>query len=115
MIRRPPRSTLFPYTTLFRSLFPGRCAAGGGLLRVYRVIGGKGPRSEHVRPHAAPHGLHAVDHPPGMLYPRIGVLRATQRLEPRGTGREGSLAQPGAPAAASALPRRSSTRKAAHL
>src|SRR5438552_12536672 len=24
MIRRPPRSTLFPYTTLFRSL-PGRC------------------------------------------------------------------------------------------
>src|SRR5258706_9493815 len=25
MIRRPPRSTLFPYTTLFRSLF--RCVA----------------------------------------------------------------------------------------
>src|SRR5256885_5657010 len=23
MIRRPPRSTLFPYTTLFRSPFPG--------------------------------------------------------------------------------------------
>src|SRR2546430_10506625 len=23
MIRRPPRSTLFPYTTLFRSLFTG--------------------------------------------------------------------------------------------
>src|SRR3712207_8590971 len=23
MIRRPPRSTLFPYTTLFRSLFEG--------------------------------------------------------------------------------------------
>src|SRR2546422_10690057 len=22
MIRRPPRSTLFPYTTLFRSMFP---------------------------------------------------------------------------------------------
>src|SRR5688572_31570528 len=28
MIRRPPRSTLFPYTTLFRS--PGRQHAGGG-------------------------------------------------------------------------------------
>src|SRR2546430_3848077 len=26
MIRRPPRSTLFPYTTLFRSL-PSRCSA----------------------------------------------------------------------------------------
>src|SRR2546430_7066990 len=24
MIRRPPRSTLFPYTTLFRSYLPGR-------------------------------------------------------------------------------------------
>src|SRR3712207_8916000 len=24
MIRRPPRSTLFPYTTLFRSPWPGR-------------------------------------------------------------------------------------------
>src|SRR3989442_11890778 len=24
MIRRPPRSTLFPYTTLFRSVFVGR-------------------------------------------------------------------------------------------
>src|SRR2546430_17197442 len=24
MIRRPPRSTLFPYTTLFRSAFPGQ-------------------------------------------------------------------------------------------
>src|SRR3712207_8982775 len=29
MIRRPPRSTLFPYTTLFRSLG----SRGGGLLR----------------------------------------------------------------------------------
>src|SRR5690348_17388418 len=25
MIRRPPRSTLFPYTTLFRSLCVGKC------------------------------------------------------------------------------------------
>src|SRR5688572_31792189 len=25
MIRRPPRSTLFPYTTLFRSRRPGPC------------------------------------------------------------------------------------------
>src|SRR5258708_7544483 len=29
MIRRPPRSTLFPYTTLFRSVFvPGSFTAG---------------------------------------------------------------------------------------
>src|SRR3712207_7565016 len=29
MIRRPPRSTLFPYTTLFRSGFDGRLAGDG--------------------------------------------------------------------------------------
>src|SRR3712207_6992601 len=30
MIRRPPRSTLFPYTTLFRSPPLGRRGRGGG-------------------------------------------------------------------------------------
>src|SRR2546429_2586590 len=30
MIRRPPRSTLFPYTTLFRSQVVGVQAGGGG-------------------------------------------------------------------------------------
>src|SRR5256885_6824116 len=45
MIRRPPRSTLFPYTTLFRSL-PGGVRAAGVLPAV-------------ARPHA--HGrLHAL-------------------------------------------------------
>src|SRR2546426_12499183 len=32
MIRRPPRSTLFPYTTLFRSLLPARA---GEIARPY--------------------------------------------------------------------------------
>src|SRR3712207_8410532 len=31
MIRRPPRSTLFPYTTLFRSPAATRSSAGGGV------------------------------------------------------------------------------------
>src|SRR2546430_7672782 len=31
MIRRPPRSTLFPYTTLFRSLVVGGQDRAGGL------------------------------------------------------------------------------------
>src|SRR2546428_7448351 len=31
MIRRPPRSTLFPYTTLFRSVLGGAAARGIGL------------------------------------------------------------------------------------
>src|SRR5690349_22138719 len=33
MIRRPPRSTLFPYTTLFRSPGSPRCSRKGGLSR----------------------------------------------------------------------------------
>src|SRR5690348_18356548 len=44
MIRRPPRSTLFPYTTLFRSRFvrlcrsirSGRCVWSGRFIRVGR-------------------------------------------------------------------------------
>src|SRR3712207_7027526 len=43
MIRRPPRSTLFPYTTLFRS---GRCPGRGG--------GGAPGRAERGRRAAQP-------------------------------------------------------------
>src|SRR6267142_2007690 len=45
MIRRPPRSTLFPYTTLFRS--PDPAPGGGGSLR--RVPdAGRGRSEEHT-------------------------------------------------------------------
>src|SRR3712207_8938962 len=39
MIRRPPRSTLFPYTTLFRSRPVGQLAEGRGVQVVYVVAG----------------------------------------------------------------------------
>src|SRR5260370_23196898 len=42
MIRRPPRSTLFPYTTLFRSR---RCPDGRSPTKGYWLPAGK-PRSE---------------------------------------------------------------------
>src|SRR5256885_16557831 len=56
MIRRPPRSTLFPYTTLFRS-----ARAGGVLLEALaqpqdEVVHGAG-RGEHV---VAPDALEQV-------------------------------------------------------
>src|SRR2546430_13941223 len=35
MIRRPPRSTLFPYTTLFRSFYQQMTSNGGGLISLY--------------------------------------------------------------------------------
>src|SRR3712207_6993091 len=43
MIRRPPRSTLFPYTTLFRSLTTSPTAAGS---LTYRLSSGKVERVE---------------------------------------------------------------------
>src|SRR2546422_2548658 len=49
MIRRPPRSTLFPYTTLFRSHL-GRDAAGGQ----QDAIGGGDPLQQRLP-------LHLVD------------------------------------------------------
>src|SRR3989454_4169227 len=51
MIRRPPRSTLFPYTTLFRS----RCAARAARDRPERFAGGGGAGDRpHSRAGAAP-------------------------------------------------------------
>src|SRR2546426_10414539 len=38
MIRRPPRSTLFPYTTLFRSLFAGGAALGPGIYGIKILV-----------------------------------------------------------------------------
>src|SRR3712207_7289564 len=42
MIRRPPRSTLFPYTTLFRSPPPGAVAPEAPGARDLRPVGGHG-------------------------------------------------------------------------
>src|SRR3989441_6335359 len=43
MIRRPPRSTLFPYTTLFRSVLPGLIDS-----HVHPVFGDFTPRQRTV-------------------------------------------------------------------
>src|SRR2546428_9802905 len=62
MIRRPPRSTLFPYTTLFRSrdreeLEPGNGHAGGGeqlsLLVLVARRGGRGARQARSEEHTS--------------------------------------------------------------
>src|SRR5947199_3931931 len=45
LIRRPPRSTLFPYTTLFRSRRPARSAQSAPALRNGRPLPDR-PRSE---------------------------------------------------------------------
>src|SRR3712207_8763103 len=53
MIRRPPRSTLFPYTTLFRSV------AGVGVLHSAAVGVNEGAVDGHVGPAG---GLAALEH-----------------------------------------------------
>src|SRR2546422_9550009 len=67
MIRRPPRSTLFPYTTLFRSVTPQRQTDGGA-----QVVGNP-----------------AAEGPPLRILGRIGqrcvrLLRAVIALHPHG-------------------------------
>src|SRR3712207_8833418 len=45
MIRRPPRSTLFPYTTLFRSGGQEKLLAAGG---IFHVVGMELPLGDHL-------------------------------------------------------------------
>src|SRR5256885_12949891 len=63
MIRRPPRSTLFPYTTLFRS--PLRAPGGGPPLPLDRVRAGAPrpprPQGDPLRAGAAHVPLSRVD------------------------------------------------------
>src|SRR5437868_8786862 len=65
MIRRPPRSTLFPYTTLFRSQALQIAQLGPpGVHREVRSpkqalhTGGLEARFEHAAVHAAPREIH---------------------------------------------------------
>src|SRR3712207_8913768 len=56
MIRRPPRSTLFPYTTLFRSLLPLLAATADPDQALTRLA----DLAERCTPSAAPHGEGAL-------------------------------------------------------
>src|SRR5438094_5558478 len=62
MLRRPPRSTLFPYTTLFRSLVDGRDVGGGeqknaGGVPVQRLDGCPPRSEEHTSELQSPYDL----------------------------------------------------------
>src|SRR2546430_3791458 len=60
MIRRPPRSTLFPYTTLFRSHGPER-ARSLGILRRSTEQPGTDPEQDSTA-QAQPLGLRSEEH-----------------------------------------------------
>src|SRR3712207_8043819 len=67
MIRRPPRSTLFPYTTLFRS-------AADPLLHLVLALGGAGDHHVGVLGHER---VVMADRPARLL---LGVDRKSTRL-----------------------------------
>src|SRR3989449_8406123 len=62
MIRRPPRSTLFPYTTLFRSLGPDRLeeAVDRCAVRLGRPERGGRLKDNHAGAHGLGHGSGSV-------------------------------------------------------
>src|SRR2546426_6499923 len=55
MIRRPPRSTLFPYTTLFRSTYTTLFRS------IRRAEDGAGRRKHHPPDAGCDHGVEQVD------------------------------------------------------
>src|SRR2546430_9458920 len=58
MIRRPPRSTLFPYTTLFRS----PAADAVGLYHVALKIGDRIEDLRAAKAHLEAHGIRSEEH-----------------------------------------------------
>src|SRR3989454_4982093 len=80
MIRRPPRSTLFPYTTLFRSprgaAHTSRPVRGAAICSRHQAAGGApgrraGPRSGTRRPRPAPGGRASARADGRLSRPRI--------------------------------------------
>src|SRR3712207_7331949 len=74
MIRRPPRSTLFPYTTLFRSQQP----PGVPQQRRHRGGGGTGRGRRRLREPLLP--LPAASRGPGREGGQQGLRRGRSRL-----------------------------------
>src|SRR2546422_6407635 len=82
MIRRPPRSTLFPYTTLFRSALVGE---GEVLYRGRRMRAGAALRGARLRPlnFDAKEGLSLVNGTQAMLAVGLLALRQAEILVDR--------------------------------
>src|SRR2546430_6167088 len=88
MIRRPPRSTLFPYTTLFRSRARRHPGRGGGRPRhrarrgvragaVHRLPRGGAVRAALPRAPRPPPGLARPRSGPESVRPRLATFLAT--------------------------------------
>src|SRR3712207_8654106 len=73
MIRRPPRSTLFPYTTLFRSLIEN-------VTRIVRSWWGRGPEGRTVKITVGDHTLELSDATEAQQEELLGQIGKSTRL-----------------------------------
>src|SRR2546426_12797866 len=79
MIRRPPRSTLFPYTTLFRS---HRAATAAGLLAPRCAQGGPSPAVTSLGHHHDSDWLRAIaPRPSPALHPTSSTTATLRQTE----------------------------------
>src|SRR2546429_4294922 len=84
MIRRPPRSTLFPYPTLFPSLPPGTAHGGGQV----EQLGIGGPQPGHAgHDHREERDQHGQDHlgPQDRVLPGGRVRRGRAAVDRKST------------------------------
>src|SRR2546430_14958494 len=79
MIRRPPRSTLFPYTTLFRSLEDLRALRGADPLRECQVLDRDRHSVERAEPGTAPERAGGALRPVECLLCRDGAIGVERR------------------------------------
>src|SRR3712207_7273356 len=76
MIRRPPRSTLFPYTTLFRSRWPGLSSlVPDGRASLCTKTSGPSSRERKPNPFS---GLNHLTLPVGTLIPQSSIARSEE-------------------------------------
>src|SRR5947208_3838445 len=99
MIRRPPRSTLFPYTTLFRSLLPNVTQAARNSAEELFFVAWRGAAVIAAGNYCA--GSHKQNVPEGLANFRRAshgelppLSCARERPRGRGTGVEASELQP---------------------
>src|SRR2546426_1592984 len=80
MIRRPPRSTLFPYTTLFRSHLSGRAILYADRVTgsMERALNEMNRRRETQLAHNAEHGI-----TPRSIVKSVGDIRFVDRKSTR--------------------------------
>src|SRR3712207_7921997 len=79
MIRRPPRSTLFPYTTLFRSAHPPRALTGD------RRCGGGRPEEQTGDPARSEQAIETLDGTGDQRLRRRVVLDQFEQVDRKST------------------------------